>query len=241
MPAKSRMITSDISVSDKLASLSPESLVLFFFLLPYFSVHGKMNGRPEYIKGEIVPKIKWLTVQKITKCLEEINEKTNVKWFVFNGLYWLHSLNYKEHQPGLRRMGKDHFPDYSGSSVGASPPDIDIDLDIDTDKTPPTPKGELESKFLLFWQNYPKKKAKGDALKAWIKLNPDNSTVKEILNAIENQKQSDDWKKEGGQFIPYPASWLNGRRWEDEIKEPEKPKQPDYMQGIVNVKGKSNE
>jgi hypothetical protein len=29
-------------------------------------------------------------------------------------------------------------------------------------------------------------------------------------------KNSQQWTKDGGQFIPMPATWLNGRRWEDE-------------------------
>ena len=34
--------------------------------------------------------------------------------------------------------------------------------------------------------------------------------------ALEVQKQSQQWRKDGGQYIPMPATWLNGRRWEDE-------------------------
>ena len=40
--------------------------------------------------------------------------------------------------------------------------------------------------------------------------------VSVLLDAIEKQKKSEDWKKEGGKFIPYPTTWLNGKRWEDE-------------------------
>jgi hypothetical protein len=28
--------------------------------------------------------------------------------------------------------------------------------------------------------------------------------------------RSEDWTKEGGQYIPYPATWLNAKGWEDE-------------------------
>ena len=38
-----------------------------------------------------------------------------------------------------------------------------------------------------------------------------------ILAGIEKQKQSAQWTKDGGQFIPHPATWLNGCRWEDEM------------------------
>ena len=39
-----------------------------------------------------------------------------------------------------------------------------------------------------------------------------------LIDAIEKQKQTPDWNKENGKYIPYPATWLNGRRWEDEIE-----------------------
>lgn len=69
--------------------------------------------------------------------------------------------------------------------------------------------------FASFWSVFPNKKAKADAFKAWSKLNPDDVLQASILKAIETQRQGEDWRKEGGRFIPHPATWLNGRRWED--------------------------
>ena len=37
------------------------------------------------------------------------------------------------------------------------------------------------------------------------------------MSAIEAQKKSPQWTKDGGQFIPHPATWLNGKRWEDQV------------------------
>lgn len=71
--------------------------------------------------------------------------------------------------------------------------------------------------FLKFWNAYPKKTAKQDALKAWKKLNPDEELFNVILSSLEAQKKSPQWTKDNKRFIPYPATWLNGRRWEDEV------------------------
>jgi DNA replication protein DnaC len=73
--------------------------------------------------------------------------------------------------------------------------------------------------FDQFWSAYPKKKAKQDALKAWKKITPipDQTFLDTILAALKAAKASEEWTKDGGKFIPYPATWLNGRRWEDEI------------------------
>lgn len=74
----------------------------------------------------------------------------------------------------------------------------------------------LEKSFNEFWSAYPKKIAKQQALKAWQKIKPDDELVRRILSALEQHKKSAQWLKDNGQFIPYPASWLNGQRWEDE-------------------------
>lgn len=85
--------------------------------------------------------------------------------------------------------------------------------------TPLTPLGEAESKngFDAFWAVYPRKTAKAAASKAWEKLSPDDDLVKIIVCAVEAQTASEQWRRENGRFIPYPATWLNGRRWEDEL------------------------
>jgi predicted phage replisome organizer len=82
-------------------------------------------------------------------------------------------------------------------------------------KPPLPPKGEL---FGLFWKSYPKRVGKGAAEKAFSKIKPSKETLNQMLDAIEKAKKSDQWKKDGGQFIPYPATWLNQKRWEDELE-----------------------
>ena len=70
--------------------------------------------------------------------------------------------------------------------------------------------------FDAFWKAYPKKKAKEAARKAWNKLKPNESLGKEIIQAVMKSAKTKDWLKENGKYIPYPATYLNGKRWEDE-------------------------
>jgi hypothetical protein len=74
----------------------------------------------------------------------------------------------------------------------------------------------LAVSFERFWAAYPKKRNKGDALKAWRALKPSEELVTAILAAVERARESAQWRKDEGQFIPYPASWLRARGWEDE-------------------------
>ena len=70
--------------------------------------------------------------------------------------------------------------------------------------------------FESFWQAYPKKVGKPAALKAFRSAKV-NCHLPELLTDIEAKAQSDAWVKDGGQFIPNPATYLNQRRWEDQI------------------------
>ena len=70
--------------------------------------------------------------------------------------------------------------------------------------------------FDRFWAAYPLKKCKDRARRAWKKINPDLALCRIMSDALEKDKRSRAWLKDNGAYIPYPASWLNGRRWEDE-------------------------
>ena len=70
--------------------------------------------------------------------------------------------------------------------------------------------------FEIFWTNYPRKTNKEDAKIAWLKTKPDLSIV---LQALEWQKESDQWFKNGGQYIPSPLNYIMKHRWTDEPPE----------------------
>ena len=72
--------------------------------------------------------------------------------------------------------------------------------------------------FDAFWKEYPKKVKKPDAIKAWNKISSqvDPHTV---IEGVLRWKKSDQWTRDGGRFIPNPATWLNACQWEDEVQE----------------------
>lgn len=79
---------------------------------------------------------------------------------------------------------------------------------------PISPMGDFER----FWNAYPRHTAKANATKAFNKLKPDDALIDKMLKAIEQQKKSDQWQRDNGQYIPHPSTWLNQRRWEDELE-----------------------
>ena len=74
----------------------------------------------------------------------------------------------------------------------------------------------IDERFDKFWKAYPKRRDKKRAYKVFMKIKPDDKLLEKMLSCIEREKQSLDWLKDNGQYIPYPSSWLNGERWNDE-------------------------
>ena len=72
-------------------------------------------------------------------------------------------------------------------------------------------------RFDEFWKAYPKKIGKDAAKKAFEKRKPDAVMLVQMVNAINFQRRTAAWQKDGGQFIPNPATWLNQGRWQDEV------------------------
>lgn len=82
--------------------------------------------------------------------------------------------------------------------------------------TPESSQAQIE-RFNRFWDAYPKRRARGDAEKAWAKIKPDEQLLTKILAGLEIAKTSEDWAKENAKYVPYPATWLNRRGWEDDL------------------------
>lgn len=89
----------------------------------------------------------------------------------------------------------------------------------ETNIPPKPPKGRTDAEFAEFWNAYPTKVGKQPARKAFDKV---KVPVKTLVDAIERQKCSSQWSKDGGQYIPNPATWLNQQRWEDILPEAER-------------------
>jgi hypothetical protein len=75
----------------------------------------------------------------------------------------------------------------------------------------------LNQNFESFWTSYPKKTKKEDAMQAWIKIKPDLNIV---LQALKWQKETKEWQKENGQYVPSARNYILDRRWTDEPPEP---------------------
>lgn len=82
--------------------------------------------------------------------------------------------------------------------------------DINTDTT-------VQTQFEQLWKIYPKKQSKAQALKSFKKLKVDETLLATILQAVSVQSSAESWKKDNFKYVPLLSTWLNNKRWEDEI------------------------
>ena len=82
---------------------------------------------------------------------------------------------------------------------------------------PPKKRSTLAERFTRFYAAYPRKKKPGDAEKAFAVIAPDDALTDRMIAAIAAQRKQDAWTKDGGDFIPYPATWLRAKCWLEEV------------------------
>jgi hypothetical protein len=81
-------------------------------------------------------------------------------------------------------------------------------------------KSELQAEcFREFYQTYPRRIAVADAEKAYVQMLDGTKKHRTVMAALVAQLPYWEHVKltRGVESIPYPASWLRGRRWEDEL------------------------
>lgn len=142
------------------------------------------------------------------------------KWFIVPFV----TFQYGTLNP-LNRLHASVLQRLHGEKIKALPSPLleakDKDKDKDKNKDKAFEQKKKETFFHdTFWSTYPKREAKKDAFQAWLKI--DTELYDKIIAAIQAQKVSENWTKEKGKYIPLAATWLNGRRWEDETTTGEK-------------------
>lgn len=205
-----RSIKPEFFKHDVLASMSPLNRLLFIGLWCMADCAGRLEDRPARVKVEVLP----YDAANIDTMLSELCSAGFIVRYVVGEQRIIQIPSFLTHQriSGKEADATSKFPAASQKrmvkqrgSNGASP-------GITGDGRETEGKGKDDA-FAQFWAAYPKKKAKESAEKAFVKV---TAPIDTLLLAIGLSKNDPDWKKDGGKFIPYPATWLNGKRWEDQ-------------------------
>ena len=92
--------------------------------------------------------------------------------------------------------------------------ELELELETELDKHNVE---TINNQFESFWSVYPKKAGKKQALASYTKLYKASSLPDSLIAIVQKWCNTEDWKKDAGKYIPLPATWLNGERWNDEL------------------------
>lgn len=153
-------------------------------------------------------------------------ERMSGGWIVLNhNLYRVrdHKAEHAEYVKNWRKKKAsvikcDSQVNHPSASASASESSSERGCKGETRATPlPKPQTAYSADFLQFWEAYPNRKGKKAAWRAWRQAT-DRPPIDDLVAEIKLQRQSQEWMKDGGAYIPHPATWLNRGGWEDQVK-----------------------
>lgn len=234
--ARARNIKPSFFQNEELAELDPLARLFFIGLWTVADYKGRVEFRPKRLKVQILPYDDCDTEQ-LAKNLERSGF---VQTYSVDGQRYLKVVNFEKHQNPHKneREAGSEIPDIDIADDQAVD-SIDVTKNRDKDGTardqngtapadslnlipdPPILIPEQSSArsadlFGQFWEAYPKKVGKQAAERAFSKLKKPAETLTKILAALEWQRASFQWTRDGGQYVPNPATYLNQGRWLDE-------------------------
>ena len=225
-----RILKESIRVSESIDKLSWFEEVLFYRLIVSCDDYGRYDGRPAIIKNMLFPLKDNLTLKAVTNAINSLASAELVVLYEFEGKPYLYLPGWNEHQAVRAKKSKYPAPDNSmkTSEIICKQMQADVPViqsnpireseSISKSVSVSEPPNPQPGAFERFWSAYPKKVGKEAAFKSFKRIR--GVSVDTMVQAVERQKQSEQWKKDNGRFIPNPATWLNQGRWEDEIPAP---------------------
>lgn len=212
--ARGRMLQNRISKSHKMAELSSDTVrLLYTWMLSHLDVNGNFYADPVMVNNLVFTRLGH-PVSKTASALDELAAVGLIIRYQIDGEIYLNYPDFQDKQPKLNpsREGIPDIPELTQESILTN-----ASVTPSQDKIREVKRREcskhVNDGFEKFWNAYPKKANKREAETAWNKAKlPD---IDFILTAIENQKKSDQWQDP--KYIPYPSSWLNKERWNDDL------------------------
>lgn len=229
--ARIRSVKPEFWNDRRLARLSRDARLLYIALWNLSDEHGRLHGDARYIKGHALPYDDDLDLDAVDELIDELEEHGRVQRYEHDGDPYLYLPNLAKHQRLEADKQASRLPEPPSSDLDAGKSAESPDKSVPADESSgeivakqvagsreqvagtPAPVAALPDRFSEFWQAYPRRTARGAAVKAWKsamkKQDPDTIIV--AASAFATSTLGTDPK-----FIPHPASWLNAERWADE-------------------------
>lgn len=146
-----------------------------------------------------------------------------------SNLYWLHRKSESAqgsagsapqvvqdlHQGVVQNLHPNHMNSFNTDEIELNSSDDENNTN-DGAETPARTSNTARDRFDAWYATYPRKVGKQAALASFMR-HATSVPLDTLLRAVERQKKSSQWQKDGGQFIPNPSTWLNQGRWDDEL------------------------
>ena len=225
-----RILKESICTSAEIDALTAFQETVFYRLIVVCDDYGRMDARPKLLASRLFP-LKDVRVNQIEDALQALSSVRLITLYTVDGKPFLQMMTWDRHQQIRAKKSKYPSPDdrtpenesvcnqliSDDSKCPRNPIRIQSESNPNPNTNVRTHDAEIRERFEQFWTAYPRHTAKQNAWKAFQKLKPDEALLGQMLKALEQQKQSDQWTRDGGSFIPHPATWLNQERWTDEL------------------------
>ena len=231
-----RLLREGIIGSESVNSLPPEAEVFYRRLMSVVDDFGRYSAHSALLRAALYPlQLDRVSEAHIIRHLATCRKANLLLVYVHEGKRFLELLKFGQHVRAKNSKWPAPPDQCATDAVHQNricQTDAPGDGDGDGDEYPLTPSGGSEEghspnpsgqekekraveTFASFWTAYPRRVGKVPAEKAWRKHDCAD-LLPQILAALERQRNHPQWTKDGGQFIPHPATWINQQRWQDE-------------------------
>ena len=219
-----RILKEGICTSDQINELSWFEEALFYRLIVNCDDYGRFDGRVPVIKNRLFPLKENLTAKNVKDGINKLASVGLVVLYEYDGKPFLHLPTWNDHQSVRAKRSRYPAPEdgikthenicMQMNTDESICPRNPIQSESNPNPNPNPNTRKRDDDFDKFWEAYPRKEGKQKAKSAFAKV---TVPVQVLLEALDNHKASAQWTKDGGQFIPHPATWLNGQRWQDQM------------------------
>lgn len=204
-----RILRESIRISESINQLTAFEENFFYRLMVSVDDQGYFDARPRALSKTLYP-LKDVRDSQIGDTLRKLSSAGLVKFF--------------KREDGKLFVRLTNWDWYQRSQ--STPPEVEAEVRTAPKKAAPKARvsklsGAMKQRFDRFWAVYPRKVGKGKAEDSFGKYKPDDELTDTMIRAVEAAKKTPQWSRDGGQYIPHPATWLNQRRWEDELPQAE--------------------
>ncbi len=234
-----RVIKESICYSDDIDQLTAFEETVFYRLIVNADDYGRIDARPVFLKSKLFVTKQGITEKNVSDAVSRLASIGLVRFYEVDRKPFLLFPKWSLHQ--RVRDSKEKYPappdDFDElADIRGDSPQVAADSGlnpIQSESNPnPNPNpthapargkpaaeiGEPEG-FKAFWDKYPRHVSKQAAVKAFTRIK--SSELPAVMAGLDRAIQSADWQRnirDGTlNFIPHASTWINGRRWEDDV------------------------